>query len=527
MTVPEGLFLMRHSYGLIRTLRDPFVVIALALLLSACGGGGGPSGPPLGTTSFSTSEDTDLSAQLTVMGTDTATFAVSSNPTSGTLVSFSDNGAFVYRPNADFFGNDSFTITATGSNGGVTTGTVTITVTPVNDPPRAVNDVLRADDAALASIDILGNDQEPDGEPMTVTIEENAPIGTVSLNSDNTVRIDGLPPNFRGVTRFRYSVRDASGLSSNLATVAVFVGTDPFRVTFAGVSASGSPEVYMTDFVSRAWNISRATEGNMRLRGFAVSENGATVVYRRQDVTNANNSDLTLVRTADTSNQIRITLPGNYRLIPDVNNRDQFVVSPNGQWIAVLAGAPDNVQVLLVNVDSPTQPVNVTPAGMVYASQPRFSADSSYLFFLASPAAGGPNRKGLYRVAVDAVTPVLMSQAPTASTPVSDDVRNYSVSPDGLRIALQAFRGGFEGVYFVNPTQPRVEQRLNAEGHFVINSTVGLPPFLGGASDGSRVAYTALDTFRLPAAILVFGAEVDPVPSTREIAGSSARGVLA
>ena len=40
-----------------------------------------------------------------------------------------------YKPDANFFGRDSFTYTAKDSRGGISTGTVNVTVTPVNDAP--------------------------------------------------------------------------------------------------------------------------------------------------------------------------------------------------------------------------------------------------------------------------------------------------------------------------------------------------------------------------------------------------------
>src|SRR5262249_12646341 len=45
-----------------------------------------------------------------------------------------------YTPNPNYFGPDSFGYTISDGNGGVASATVSVTVTPVNDPPTAVND---------------------------------------------------------------------------------------------------------------------------------------------------------------------------------------------------------------------------------------------------------------------------------------------------------------------------------------------------------------------------------------------------
>jgi hypothetical protein len=213
-------------------------VSVLAIGLSACGGGGGggggsgtggggsttpPNPPPvLGTLTFSTKEGTNLSAQVTATDPagETITLATTSNPSHGTLTSFSANGSFVYQPTAGVTGTDSFGVQATDAGGNVVSGTVTITLKP-NHAPVAANDVMRADGAALDSINVLSNDSDADGDKLTVSIEGTALVGTTSVNADSTVRISGLPGGFKGVTRFKYRItvprvpgRGTSGVSS-------------------------------------------------------------------------------------------------------------------------------------------------------------------------------------------------------------------------------------------------------------------------------------------------------------------------
>jgi PKD repeat protein len=61
--------------------------------------------------------------------------SVVGGPSSGRLNLRSD-GSFDYTPNADFFGDDSFSYRASDPSGGSSTATVTIHVQPVNDSPR-------------------------------------------------------------------------------------------------------------------------------------------------------------------------------------------------------------------------------------------------------------------------------------------------------------------------------------------------------------------------------------------------------
>ena len=76
-----------------------------------------------------------------------------------TLVS----GVVRYTPAANYFGPDSFTYTIRDGNGVPDTGTVTVTVTPVNDAPVAVNDTATmAEDSAGISGNVLANDTDVD-----------------------------------------------------------------------------------------------------------------------------------------------------------------------------------------------------------------------------------------------------------------------------------------------------------------------------------------------------------------------------
>jgi uncharacterized protein RhaS with RHS repeats len=64
---------------------------------------------------------------------DTHTFAIVTQPQNGTASV--TNNQLVYMPEQDFNGNDSFTFSATDQGGLSVTGTATVTVNPVNDPP--------------------------------------------------------------------------------------------------------------------------------------------------------------------------------------------------------------------------------------------------------------------------------------------------------------------------------------------------------------------------------------------------------
>jgi hypothetical protein len=391
---------------------------------------------------------------------------------------------------------------------------------PVNRAPAAANDVLRAEASALANISVLANDTDADGNPLTVTIDEQASVGTAAVNADGTVRIDGLPSGFKGTTRFRYRVTDPGGLSS-VATAAIFVGTEPFRVIFAGdAAANGSNEIYLADFVSAPANLTTATDGLLRLHSFASSSNGATVVYRRTSTASPPTSDLSFVRAANPRQDVRIALPTGVTLVSDVQPADQYRVSDDGQWIVFIARDGLNADAAYVlNVTSPATIRKVEIAGTVRAGLPRFSSNSQTLFLLASVSAGGAN-KDLYAVELSNLAVTLLSAPSAASS--ADDVLDYAVASDQARILLRANRNGRVGLYFVNPSQLQTEVRVSqALGltETILESTTGLVPGAGGSVLGLKVAYTVQSALTFSTWV----ADVSATPNPRLVATGGAR----
>ncbi len=141
-------------------------------------------GPTATPQSVSTPEDTALG--ITLAGTDpendTLTFAVATGPTNGVLSGTAPN--LTYTPNANVTGGDSFTFTVSDGTTTSAPATVTIAVTPANDPPVAVDDAAATtEDVAvvIAAATLLANDTDADNDPLSVTAVANAINGTVSL----------------------------------------------------------------------------------------------------------------------------------------------------------------------------------------------------------------------------------------------------------------------------------------------------------------------------------------------------------
>ena len=191
---------------------------------------------------------------------------------------------------------------------------------------------------------------------------------------------------------------------------------------------------------------------------------------------------------------------------------DQMIVSPDGQWIAVVANDANNAGALyLASVTNAATPTVVSPAGAVYASHPRFSMDSKNLYFLASVVAGGTVGKMLYTVTLSSPGTTTPVSAPNSAS--SDEVLDYSFAPDQSSIALQANRLGVVGLYYVNPTMLQTEWPVSGTltaGQSIIDSTVGRNY---GSGSATRVGYTVRSTVSLSYGVFVANVSTSPAPA--------------
>ena len=152
----------------------------------------------------------------------------------------------IYTPNLGFLGTDSFTYIINDGNGDSDRGTVNVTVietgtpTPGNNPPNAVNDSRTTAVNTLITINVLANDNDPDGDIIQLISFTNPSNGTVRRNNNNTPqdlsddRLTYTPnPQFTGADSFTYRIADGNG-GIDQATVEVTVGNNGNRNPIVG-----------------------------------------------------------------------------------------------------------------------------------------------------------------------------------------------------------------------------------------------------------------------------------------------------
>ncbi|HVK84168.1 MAG TPA: Ig-like domain-containing protein [Kofleriaceae bacterium] len=174
-----------------------------------------------------TAEDTPLViSDATLISNDsdpdgqTVTVTAVDNATNGTVALAS--GDVTFTPDANFVGTATFEYTLSDGTL-IDTGLVTVTVTPVNDAPVAVDDTANTDEdtaVVIDAADLLANDTDVENDALVVTIVDNASSGTVAIAGTDITYTPAA--NFTGTATFDYTVSD--GNLTDVGTVTVTVG---------------------------------------------------------------------------------------------------------------------------------------------------------------------------------------------------------------------------------------------------------------------------------------------------------------
>jgi hypothetical protein len=160
---------------------------------------------------------------------------VSSSPANGSVV-VNPDGTLTYTPDADFFGSDAFTYTATDGTASVI-GSVTVTVAPVNDAPLVTDDPVTVAEDSVATVDVLVNDADADGDSLTVAGVSSPANGSAVVNPDGTVTYTP-DADFFGTDSFTYTATDGTvGVVGSVMVTVTAVNDPP---TAPGVLAVGA-----------------------------------------------------------------------------------------------------------------------------------------------------------------------------------------------------------------------------------------------------------------------------------------------
>jgi VCBS repeat-containing protein len=190
---------------------------------------------------YTTAEDTDLTvAAPGVLGNDSdpdgdpLTASLLAAPTHGTVAVAAD-GSFTYHPAADYHGSDSFTYTATD---GVqsTTGSVSLTVTSVDDAPQA--SPVSCATVAGRSVQVALSASDVEGDALTYAVASTPAHGTATIAGGIATYTPAS--GFSGTDTFTFRASDGT-LTSNAAAATIVVAA---YAPETGGQGSGATETF-------------------------------------------------------------------------------------------------------------------------------------------------------------------------------------------------------------------------------------------------------------------------------------------
>jgi hypothetical protein len=152
-----------------------------------------------------------------------------------------------------------------------------------NQPPVAAADASTVDEDGLVDINVLGNDSDPDDDPLDVSSVGNPPHGSASINGNNTVRYTP-DANYNGADSFSYTLSDGNGGTDtgNVNVTVNPVNDFPAAVNDSGITtAQDTPvDIYVldndSDVDNDGLNVSAVTNGSIG----TVANNNGFVTYQ-------------------------------------------------------------------------------------------------------------------------------------------------------------------------------------------------------------------------------------------------------
>ncbi len=197
---------------------------------------------------------------------DSMTAVLVDEPSHGFL-HLSPGGSFTYVPDANFFGEDSFTYQVDDGENLSNVATVTIRVESVNDPPIATPDhatVNPGQSLNFGGTGLISNDSDPEGDTIRIVAASAGPETHGTVSFANNMVIYTADATFIGNDSFTYTIEDSNGAQS--------VGTVHVRVVPVDQNTAGKAHGHGTlDNSRRLFNFN--VQSRERDTGFAINGN--------------------------------------------------------------------------------------------------------------------------------------------------------------------------------------------------------------------------------------------------------------
>jgi len=395
-----------------------------------------------------------------------------------------------FKPKPDFTGEVKITYTSTDDQGDESSpATVTIPVEQApNKPPVLNNDSATTDIETPVTIDILGNDNDPDGnlDPSTVKITNPPPNGTVTVNPDGSVTYTPNPGFTIGTDTFTYEVCDTgTPQQCHTAEVSVLVPTP-----------ANEPPVANNQTLSPTPN-----NTTVPIPSLAANDPDGTVAsYKIEKLPTEDMGELYLGDPAKGGTKIT----AGQELTPE--QIEQLFFKPNPTYVGDASfsfsstdnqGSTGNIAQVTIPVtaapnkppvanDDSTNAESNTPVTLPVLnndSDPDDNIDPTSVTIVSSPSKGD--------VTVDAFGSITYTPNPDFTT--GTDTLVYQVCDSGMPPLCDT--ATVEITMPQSPNPPPVANSITTPTIFN-NTTVSIPP-LSATDDGTIISYT-IDTLPSP-----------------------------
>lgn len=326
-------------------------------------------------------------------------------PAANGTVTVEPDGSYIYTPDPDFFGTDEFAFRATDGSTASAPATVTVTVTPVNDPPSfsagtsvTVDQNVGAYSQTWATNVLAG----PGGETETVTFEVTNDMVAV-FSEQPTIAPDGrlsfTPATHDNGQPITVSVilRDEFGLASESTTFTL-------RVLRVNTPATAFPDAY------------------------AVTEDGALSVPATAGVllndndAPENDQMYSEMVTGPASGEATLAADGSFTYLPDADffGSDTFTYRVTDPW-----GGVSQPATVTIAVD----PVNDAPSFSAGGDVSHDRYTGAYSGQWATGISAGPLESEAVSFSVSVADPSMFATMPAIA---SDGTLSFEFEPDAF-----------------------------------------------------------------------------------------------
>ena len=483
--------------------------------------------------SASTDEDTLLTANVLANDTDPdgnpLTAVQESAPSHGTLT-FNSNGSFIYTPNTNYNGPDSFTYKANDGTVDSNTATVNINVTAVDDNPVALNDTKTvAEDDAATTINVRSNDIDVDGGTKSIQSVTQPANGTVAITNNgadltykpNADYCNGGTP----TDDFNYTLN--GGSTAKVAVTVTCVNDVPKadaqsvttnedtakQITLTGTDADGNSLTYSVVSGPTHGTLS-GTGANQTYTPNADYNGPDSFTYKANDATAFNTATVSI--TVNAVNDAPVANPDTKTTDEDtpltfpssdlVSNDDEGAANESTQTLTVKEVSGGTHGTVSLGTDG-----NIT-----FTPEANFSGQATFDYRVCDN--GSPTPKCSVQTATVNVTINAVNDAPVAvnDTATTDEDTATHINVITNDTDVDNTNAELSVSSFTQPSHGQVTQ--NADGTLKYTPAAdynGSDSFTYRASDGSLDSETATVSITVEA--------VDDAPRIAVVAGSASR----